>query len=221
MVGFGSVVNDKLGMVKEWLECEWDDGVNVGLLKELGTSARLLTKVGGVGMEKGGMEKDPVGLVNEPVKEWWEKEPVNVGIVKEPVNDGLVKELGTSARLLREDGGGGLEKEPVGLVNEPVKEKVGLLCEEWEWWEKETVPDGLLKELGLSSARFANEDGCGIEKLPVGTEKLPVGLVKDGNVPVNDGQPVKLPVGFGKVPVKEGIVNEASSRLLKDPVPEG
>jgi len=76
------------------------------------------------------------------------------------VNDGLVKELGTSARLLREDGGGGLEKEPVGLV------------------------------------------------------KLPVGLVKDG-------KPVKLPVGFGKVPVNEGIVNEASSRLLKDPVPEG
>jgi hypothetical protein len=43
------------------------------------------------------------------------------------VNVGLLKELGMSARLLREDGGGGLEKDPVGLVKDPVKEKVGLL----------------------------------------------------------------------------------------------
>jgi hypothetical protein len=80
---------------------------------------------------------------------------------------------------------------------------------------------GLLKELGVSSRLLREDGGRGLEKEPVGLVKLPVGLVNDGNVPVKDGKPVKLPVGFGKVPVNEGIVNEASSRLVKDPVPEG
>jgi hypothetical protein len=68
----------------------------------------------------GSVVKERLGMV----KEWLECE------WDEGVNVGLLKELGASARLLREDGGGGREKDPVGLVKDPVKEKVGLLCEE-------------------------------------------------------------------------------------------
>jgi hypothetical protein len=160
----------------------------------------------------------PVGLLNVPVKDWCECElnvsvtvkegrPVGLVKVKLPVGTGgTEKENEESARLVRDDaGGGGRLKLPVGLLNVPVKE-CGYL--EWE------LSVGLLKvpvNEKEESARLARDEKGGMLKLPVGLVKLSV-KVKDGRpvgfVKVNDGRPV------GLVKVKDGNpVKLESARL--------
>jgi hypothetical protein len=207
--------------VKDWCECELNVSVTVKEGRPVGL-VKVKLPVGTGGTEKeneesarlarddaggGGRLKLPVGLLNVPVKECcgWE---LNVSVkVKLPVGfGGTEKENEESARLVRDDaGGGGRLKLPVGLLNVPVKE-CGYL--EWE------LSVGLLKvpvNEKEESARLARDEKGGMLKLPVGLVKLSV-KVKDGRpvgfVKVNDGRPV------GLVKVKDGNpVKLESARL--------
>lgn len=71
-----------------------------------------------------------------------------------------------SWRLDKEDGGGGSEKEPVGMLKDPVNEPVGLECDSWLNEDKVNVPDG-------------------------NSVKLPVGTVKEESARLL-GEPVKV-----------------------------
>lgn len=74
-----------------------------------------------------------------------------------------------SSRLLKLDGSGGSENEPVGTLKLPVKEPVGLECDSW-----------------LNDGRP--------EKLPVGSVREPV---KDGAVKEESARLLKEPVNDG------------------------
>jgi hypothetical protein len=185
--------------------CGWELNVSVkvklpvgfgGTEKENEESARLVRDEAG----GGGRLKLPVGLLKVPVKEGcgWE---LNVSVkVKLPVGfGGTEKENEESARLVRDEaGGGGRLKLPVGLLKVSVKE---WWCLEWE------LSVGLVNvNVAEDSARLARDEKGGTLKLPVGLVKLsvkvkdgrPVGLVKVkegtpvGFVKVKDGNPVKL-----------------------------
>lgn len=67
-----------------------------------------------------------------------------------------------SWRLLKDDGGRGIENEPVGTLKEPVNEPVGLECDSWLNEGKVKVPDGEPEKLPV---------GCGKEPVNDGAEK--------------------------------------------------